>query len=125
MIDDDPHMRRFVAMALEDEGYEVQEAADGEGALALLDARHVDLVLADVVMPGIDGVSLARLIRQQRRGLPVVLMSAAVATVDPRVAPFLPKPFDVARLVDLVRRALGPAAAVDEAAASSPSVAAG
>lgn len=106
VVDDDPNILEIVAVALEEAGYAVERAADGATALSLVDEREIDLVLADVVMPGLDGIGLARRLQERGQEAPVILMSAAAIRIDPLLTPFLAKPFDLDHLIDLVDRSL-------------------
>jgi CheY-like chemotaxis protein len=115
VVDDEPVLRGLVAEALRDEGYAVAEAGDGLALLDRLAAERPDLVLLDVMMPGLDGRQ-AFLVMRSRADLPqvpVVMMSAAVSPdrLDPSIAAFLPKPFDLDRLLALVEELIGPASA--------------
>ncbi len=101
VVEDDDAVRRFVRRTLEAEGYRLLEAANGADALGLLD-RHqdsVDLVLTDVVMPGMSGRALADQIGRRLPGVKVLYMSGYPSTViagqgvlDPGIH-FLEKPF--------------------------------
>jgi len=113
VVDDEPVLRGLVAEVLRDEGYAVAEAGDGEALLDRLKDERPNLVLLDVMMPGIDGRQ-AYLVMRSRDDLPrvpVVMMSAAVSPnqLDPSIAAFLPKPFDLDRLLALVEELIGPA----------------
>jgi DNA-binding response OmpR family regulator len=66
VVDDDPDIRMLVAFALEDSGYTVRQASDGEQALAALDAKAPDLMVCDVMMPGTDGFGVLRGMRAKR-----------------------------------------------------------
>jgi len=105
IVDDERYIVDLLSDLLEDEGYEVLRAADGQAALDVLDRHQPDLVVADVMMPRIDGVRLLSIIREHDKELPVILMSAAVT---PRMdgVPFLPKPFDIDDLLALVEEKL-------------------
>ena len=63
IVDDSSSMRQVVGMALRSSGYEVIEAVDGEDALNKLDGRKVHLVISDVNMPNMDGITLIRELR--------------------------------------------------------------
>src|SRR5262245_40806298 len=65
IVDDDGHIREVVRFALEQAGYQVAEARDGEEAWRLFQAGGIDLVLLDVVMPEADGLEVCRRIRQR------------------------------------------------------------
>jgi len=105
VVDDEPAIREIVATLLEDEGYEVRHARDGVEALAAIDDR-IDLVLSDVIMPRLDGASLVRKLRRRGHLVPVVLMSAVYADVDLPGVRFVPKPFEIDRLLGTVASAL-------------------
>ncbi len=105
VVDDERYIVDLLTELLEDEGYEVLRAGDGQAALDVLDRHLPDLVVTDVMMPRIDGVRLLAIIREHHKDLPVILMSAAMA---PRMddVPFLPKPFDVEDLLALIEAKL-------------------
>ncbi|MHB2022324.1 MAG: response regulator [Mycobacteriales bacterium] len=114
VVEDDPSIRASLAMALEDEGYEVAVAADGEEALQQLGARGSDVVLVDLMLPGIDGFELTRRIRRGS-DVPIIVVSARsdthdiVAGLEAGADDYITKPFVVpelaARLRALRRRA--------------------
>lgn len=79
VIDDDPMVRSVVRRALESDGYGVVEAADGKEGLAVLDAEPVDVVLTDILMPGMDGIELLPEIRRVAPRVPVIAMSGGGA----------------------------------------------
>ncbi|MHB8764754.1 MAG: ATP-binding protein, partial [Deferrisomatales bacterium] len=114
VVEDAPAVRDMVCAMLEDLGYGVLRAADPGEALALAADRQVsiDLLVTDVVMPGMDGPSLARRLRETRPGLPALLISGYPGeTMMERGAagtePLLVKPFTRAQLAARVRGALG------------------
>jgi CheY-like chemotaxis protein len=106
VVDDEPALRAVVADVLREEGYAVLTAADGRAGLAVVAAEAPDLVLMDVMMPGMDGRAAYRAMRAHPNGraVPIVLSSAAIppAGLDPGIAAFLPKPFDLDQLTQLV-----------------------
>ncbi len=112
IVDDETVLRGIVGEALRDEGYATILAANGHEALDLLAAEHPDLVLMDVMMPGLDGreAYLAMRSRPDLPDIPVVMMSTAIGPrhLDPDIAGYLPKPFDLDRLLSLVERLIGP-----------------
>ena len=74
LVDDEPVVREILAAQLRNEGFDVAEAEDGAGALAVLDrGEAVDLLVSDLAMPGLDGVELTREARRRRSGLPAIL----------------------------------------------------
>ena len=111
VVDDEPAILESIVEVLRDEGYAVESAHDGRAALLVFERTAPDLVLMDVMMPGMDGRAAYLAMRSHPHGqdIPVVLMSAAAdpSRLDPGVAAFLPKPFDLDQLLDLVSRLLG------------------
>ncbi|WP_394262715.1 MtrAB system response regulator MtrA [Trueperella sp.] len=81
VVDDDPAISEMVAILLESEGYEVSACAHGDSVLPLFRAEHPDLVLLDVMLPGMDGVSVARALREES-DVPIIMMSAKTDSVD-------------------------------------------
>ena len=93
-------MRATVSQILHDDGHEVTCAADGREALAVVGADRFDLVLLDVVLPGIDGISLCVEIRR-RSDVPIIILSARHSQLERVVSlrlgadAYVGKPFDV------------------------------
>jgi CheY-like chemotaxis protein len=111
VVDDEPVLRTIVREILHEEGYAVIEAADGRVMLEMMAKERPDLVLMDVMMPGIDGREAYRQLRlhPEHRDVPVVMISAGVRPIklDPSIAGFMAKPFDISQLVELVVRLIG------------------
>ncbi len=112
VVEDDSDLRSSLAEVLQDEGYEVSCATDGEDALRQLeDAPNPSAILLDLTMPRMDGWTFRSLQRQDPRlaRIPTVVISAAYGN-DPRnvasLAPdaFLSKPFDLGNLIDALKR---------------------
>lgn len=111
VVDDDPLLAEAYALALRRAGMVVTLVSDPSRAIDALSAAQPDLILMDVQMPGVDGIELARVIRQTRRHLsvPIVFLSAEQDTGRQILArrlggdDFIPKPVDLDRLVTLVR----------------------
>jgi two-component system, OmpR family, copper resistance phosphate regulon response regulator CusR len=76
LIEDEPRIRAFVARGLGADGFAVDEAGDGEAGLAHALARDYDLVVLDLLLPKLDGLSVMQALAEQRPELPVVILSA-------------------------------------------------
>lgn len=113
-VEDDERIRTAVKMALEDEGWHVDEAENGEHALELFLANPTDVVLIDIMLPGIDGFEVCRSIRRAS-DVPIVMVTAradthdVVAGLEAGADDYLTKPFAPkelsARIRALLRRA--------------------
>lgn len=111
LAEDDVSMRRFLSVALERAGHDVYAVGDGTEALAAIGGRPYDLLVTDIVMPGLDGIELARHAAVEAPGLRIMFITgfAAVAmhqgegVVDAQV---LSKPFHLRELVEQVDRFL-------------------
>lgn len=117
VVDDEPAVRGALARALALERYEVALAADASEALALLAERAYDLILLDVLMPGMTGLDLCRRLRQAEDRTPVLMLTAREA-IDDRVEgldagadDYLAKPFALRELLARVRALLRRASA--------------
>ena len=104
LADDEPSIRLTVADALEDAGHVVTTAVDGAEAMGLLDEKSFDLVITDIRMPKVDGMSVFRRVREERPTCGVILMTAYAAVADAVSAlkegalDYLTKPFDLDEL---------------------------
>ena len=117
VVDDDPPLRRMLARTLSAEGYEVTVAADGPAALVATERAAPDLIVLDVAMPAVDGLSVARRLRERGLSTPILMLTARdgvsdrVAGLDAGADDYLVKPFAVieliARLRALTRRGRG------------------
>ncbi|HEX8580742.1 MAG TPA: response regulator transcription factor [Acidimicrobiales bacterium] len=113
-VEDDERIRTAVKLALEDEGWSVEEAEDGEAALEAFGRRPADVVLIDIMLPGIDGFEVCRSIRRAS-DVPIVMVTAradthdVVAGLEAGADDYLTKPFAPkelsARIRALLRRA--------------------
>jgi two-component system response regulator MprA len=109
IVDDEPAVRQAVGRALTQKHYAVGMAADGEEALVTIAGNRLDLVILDVLMPGIDGLEVARRVRGSGNRVPILMLTAREA-IDDRVAgldagadDYLVKPFALAELLARVR----------------------
>ena len=113
VVEDDERIRSAIRLALEDEGYAVLEAGCGEAALACFSAGPPDVVLIDVMLPGLDGFEVCRLIRRSS-DVPIVMVTAragthdVVAGLEAGADDYVTKPFVAkelsARIAALLRR---------------------
>jgi DNA-binding response OmpR family regulator len=107
LIEDDPAIRNLVAYALSDEGYQVDEAADGLAALEIANRRHPDIIILDMKMPRMDGWQFARLYRERYdHQTPIIVVTAAQdaanRAADINSESYLAKPFELETLVERV-----------------------
>lgn len=115
VVDDDPVIRGLLEVNLELEGYEVRLAVDGSDALAQVDAEHPDLVLLDIMMPGVDGWEVAQQLKGDERTahIPVAFLTARAMGSDVKrgtelgADAYVTKPFDPEELLELVDRLVG------------------
>ncbi|MGL5069956.1 MAG: nitrogen regulation protein NR(I) [Aeromonas salmonicida] len=111
IVDDDSSIRWVLERTLGSEGFECESFADGEALLSSLEIRSPDVILSDIRMPGIDGLSLLEQIHRRQADLPIIIMTAhsdldsAVNAYQRGAFEYLPKPFDIDEAVTLVRRA--------------------
>ncbi len=114
LVDDEPGLRTAVQAYLEDEGFDVTTANDGEEGWTAAQELIPDLVISDVMMPRLDGYGLLRRLRGDERlgGTPVIFLTAKGMTADriegfqAGVDDYIPKPFDPDELVARVRNVL-------------------
>jgi DNA-binding response OmpR family regulator len=124
VVDDEPHIRKVLRAYLEADGVEVTEAGDGETALLVLRDDPPDLVLLDVMLPGIDGLETLRRVRTFR-DVYIILVTARAEEVDKLVGlgvgadDYVTKPFSArevtARVKAVLRRDRGPRSSEDDA----------
>jgi two-component system OmpR family response regulator len=111
VVDDEPSITELLSAALRFEGFEVEVASTGEGALAAVGANPPDLVMLDVMLPDMEGTEICRLLRERGNRVPVVFLTARDATEE-KVAglsvgdDYVTKPFSLDELVARVRAVL-------------------
>ena len=115
IVEDDPDVRAALTRALSFEGYEVDTATDGGKALAMVDEEEPDAIILDVMMPFVDGLETARMLRSHGYTTPILMLTARgevgdrVDGLDAGADDYLTKPFALeellARLRALLRRA--------------------
>lgn len=120
VVDDEANIRRIITSYLRSDGFEVAEASDGEAALAEFDRSSPDLVLLDVMMPGLDGIEVLRELRR-RSDVYIIMLTARAEETDRVIGltvgadDYVTKPFGakelVARVKAVLRRQRGAAVA--------------
>ncbi len=114
VVDDSESIRELVGMTLEAEGYQVHKSSDGVEAMDHLNDTDVDLVITDLNMPNMDGISLLKEIRKDasKVGLPVLLLTTESQTAKKEEAKkegatgWIVKPFAQDRLLSVVKKVL-------------------
>lgn len=113
-VDDEEHILELIGYNLEINGYDVLKADSGEAALKLLQSEHVDLVLLDRMLPGIDGIEVLKEIRTDKnlKNLPVILLTAKTEEFDKVVGleigadDYIGKPFGIHELIARIKAVL-------------------
>jgi two-component system, cell cycle response regulator CpdR len=112
LAEDDEAVSAFVLRALEHRGHQVTAVPDGLAALAALEAASFDLLLTDIVMPGMDGIALALKVGRDRPRMRILLMSGyaherqRAHNLEALIHKVLPKPFTLAEICEAVEEAL-------------------
>jgi excisionase family DNA binding protein len=113
VVDDEASIRDLLAKTLALADYEVEVAADGRSALERLRMYTYDLLIADLKMPGVDGLTVIREAKRLNTGLPVLIItgysseSSAIEALNLGVAGYLTKPFRVSKVLEAAAKALG------------------
>ena len=111
MVDDDPNILKFVSANLEIRGYDVITAEDGETAIEVMDRTTPNLVILDLLMPGIDGFDVCRHIRKSS-DVPIIVLTAIgesntkTELLNLGANDYVTKPFDIRDLLDRVQSML-------------------
>ena len=112
LAEDDDQLRLFLSRGLQRAGHLVDPVGDGLAALALAENDNFDLLLADIVMPGLDGIELARKVAQLQPGIRIMFITgfAAVAMREENLIPNRPKvlakPFHLRHLIEEIEALL-------------------
>lgn len=110
VVDDDPDLLAICSLILESEGYDIDVAHNGYEAYETLSHDGVDVVLLDVMMPVLDGITVCKMVKRDPRtkDLPVIVMSASQRLCDvameSQADAVISKPFDIDQLVSTVHR---------------------
>lgn len=119
-VDDDKNTRRLYRAVLERAGYAVSLAADGTEALEIFSREHIDLIILDIMMPGIDGYELTQMLRGIDENIPILMVSAKQLPEDKRLGfivgtdDYMTKPVDDVELLLRIRALLRRARIADE-----------
>jgi DNA-binding response OmpR family regulator len=111
LIEDEEQIARFTELELKHEGYEVEKAFDGRKGLELAESEHFDLVLLDIMLPGLNGLEVLRRVRKTS-DIPVIMLTARdavmdkVSGLDAGADDYITKPFAIEELLARVRVAL-------------------
>lgn len=111
IVDDDAEIRKITGIYLENEGFEVRRAEDGEQAVKCIEEEEIDLVLLDVMMPGMDGIEVCMRIREEKT-MPIIFLSAKSEDLDKiqglasGADDYITKPFNAMELIARVKSQL-------------------
>jgi DNA-binding response OmpR family regulator len=109
IIEDDPTMLRGLRDNFEFEGYAVRTASDGESGLQLAIDSKPDLILLDIMLPGINGYEICRLVRKEKLDMPIIMLTAKgqesdiIRGLDLGADDYVTKPFSIKQLIARVR----------------------
>jgi heavy metal response regulator len=112
VVEDEKKVARFIQQALEEEHYAVDVAHDGDEGEKLAGTQDYDLLVLDVMLPGLSGIEITRALREKKRTTPILMLTAKagtedkVAGLDSGADDYLTKPFAVAELLARVRSLL-------------------
>jgi len=117
VVDDEPYIARVIKFKLEQEGYTVISANDGQSGLQKIKEEKPDMVLLDVMMPGLSGYEVCQKIKEDAElaGIPVVILTAKGQERDREqgltigASDYITKPFSPNRLLELVKNMIGDA----------------
>jgi two-component system alkaline phosphatase synthesis response regulator PhoP len=105
LVEDEENLHEALRLNLELEGYEITSAYDGHGALRAVQSEYFDLIILDVMLPGVDGISVTETIRVQNNEVPILILSAKNASSDRVLGlrkgadDYLTKPFNLEELL--------------------------
>jgi two-component system response regulator PilR (NtrC family) len=116
VVDDELSMREFLKILLEKEGYDVTTAAEASSALDLFKKQDFDLIVSDIKMPGIGGLSLLEKIKEIDSSVPVIMITAyaspenAVFAMKSGAFDYITKPFKVDEIIKIIQSAIAASA---------------
>lgn len=112
IIEDEFHVVNLLKRGLEEEGYDISVAMDGTSGLEMAQQHQFDLLIVDIMLPGINGIEICRRIRVQNKALPILMLTALGSTenivtgLDSGADDYLVKPFKLAELLARLRTLL-------------------
>jgi two-component system alkaline phosphatase synthesis response regulator PhoP len=110
LVEDEENLHEALKLNLELEGYEITSAFDGSQALKAIQLEYFDLIILDVMLPGVDGISVTETIRVQNNDVPILILSAKNASADRVLGlkkgadDYLTKPFNLEELLLRIRK---------------------
>lgn len=113
LAEDNEPLRRLVSSELRGAGYQVVDVSNGESALKIIKEKSIDLMITDVVMPGINGIELLKRARELNPDIPAIITTGhgtpktVIDAFKLQACDFLSKPFSIADLMEAIRAALG------------------
>jgi two-component system, chemotaxis family, chemotaxis protein CheY len=116
IVDDSASMRQVVSIALRDAGYDLIEAADGKDALSKLDGTKIHLIVSDINMPNMDGISFVKEVKQhpKYKFTPIIMLTTEVnqakkeAAKEAGAKAWVNKPFQTKTLLDAISKLILP-----------------
>lgn len=109
IVEDEEKLARFVELELLHEGYQVTKSGNGRGALSMAEKGNFDLILLDILLPGLNGLEVLRRLMQEGISTPVILLTARdavmdkVAGLDAGAVDYITKPFAIEELLARIR----------------------
>jgi len=116
IVDDSASMRQVISIALRDAGYDLVEASDGKDALKKLDGTRVHLIISDINMPNMDGITFVREVKQlaKYKFTPIIMLTTEVnqakkeAAKEAGAKAWVNKPFQPKTLLEAISKLMGP-----------------
>jgi two-component system chemotaxis response regulator CheY len=116
IVDDSASMRQVISIALRDAGYDLVEASDGKDALKKLDGTRVHLIISDINMPNMDGITFVREVKQlaKYKFTPIIMLTTEVnqakkeAAKEAGAKAWVNKPFQPKTLLEAISKVMGP-----------------
>src|SRR6201999_1723686 len=122
LVEDEENLHEALKLNLELEGYEITSAYDGTQALKAVQSEYFDLIILDVMLPGVDGISVTETIRVQNNDVPILILSAKNASADRVLGlkkgadDYLTKPFNLEELLLRVQKLIKKSGQISERA---------